>query len=290
MTILLRRCYRPQKGTLSHVGSLCGLASYLLQIPLGGEGEDAAWFGRAMRARAGKPEQEPFSLFRNSGIAVLRAGEASVIFCAMANGLRGKGSHTHCDKLSIIFRLGPMKFSAIAEAAATPVRRSCETSIAPPGRTIPLWLMSAEQNIAPTDPGLLFQCGNEAAVSPIALSEGGEMAGAGIASGLFAGWRGAPEDGATGERSLLILDELSGTEKHLLDLRFILGPGWRVSSEMMTGETVSCVIAGPRRLSLRCEAESPLALSYPTGADLAGIWRCITSQLYPDPNHGVPAC
>jgi hypothetical protein len=29
---------------------------------------------------------------------------------------------------------------------------------------------------------------------------------------------------------------------------------------MMTGETVSCAIAGPRRLSLRCEAKSPLAL------------------------------
>ncbi len=54
-----------------------------------------------------------------------------------------------------------------------------------------------------------------------------------------------------------MLDEVSGAEKHLLDLRYILGPEWRVSSEMMTGETVSCVIAGPRRLSLECEAESP---------------------------------
>ena len=34
------------------------------------------------------------------------AQAASVVFCAMPNGLGGKGSHTHCDKLSIIFRLG----------------------------------------------------------------------------------------------------------------------------------------------------------------------------------------
>jgi hypothetical protein len=62
------------------------------------------------------------------------------------------------------------------------------------------------------------------------------------------------------ERSLLVLDELSGAEKHVLEIRFILGPAWRVSSEMMAGETVSCAIAGPHRLSLQCEAESPLKL------------------------------
>ena len=61
--------------------------------------------------------------------------------------------------------------------------------------------------------------------------------------------------------SLLILDELSGTEKHLLELRYILGPEWRVSSEMMTGETVTCAVRGPRRLSLVCEAQSELRLS-----------------------------
>ena len=40
----------------------------------------------------------------------------------------------------------------------------------------------------------------------------------------------------------------------------------------MTGEMVSCVISGPRRLSLQCEAKSPLALMIATGADFAGIW------------------
>ena len=50
--------------------------------------------------------QKPISLLRESGLAVLRAGEASVVFSAMPNGLGGKGSHTHCDKLSVVFRLG----------------------------------------------------------------------------------------------------------------------------------------------------------------------------------------
>ena len=57
------------------------------------------------------------------------------------------------------------------------------------------------------------------------------------------------------------MDEVSGAGEHLLDLRYVLGPEWRVSSEMMTGETVSCVITGPRRLTLECEAKSRLSLS-----------------------------
>ena len=84
---------------------------------------------------------------------------------------------------------------------------------------------------------------------------------------------------------MLVLDEVSGTGEHLLDLRFVLGPEWRVSSEMMTGEMVSCVIAGPRRLTLQCEAQCPLALSVVPARDLAGIWLWVTHELYPDPNH-----
>ena len=118
----------------------------------------------------------------------------------------------------------------------------------------------ADQNILSDDPRLLFQCGNEAAVSPI-TAIGRQRAS--VASGLFQDWHRAPEDGRI-EPGLVAqsLDEVRGAaEKHLLDLRYVLGPEWRVSSEMMSGETVSCVIAGPRRLTLQCEAASPLALS-----------------------------
>jgi hypothetical protein len=70
------------------------------------------------------------------------------------------------------------------------------------------------------------------------------------------------------ERSLRLTDELRGTGKHLLALRFILGPEWRVSSEMPTGGTVSCLIEGPHRIVLQCEAESALTLSL-TSAEIS---------------------
>ena len=117
----------------------------------------------------------------------------------------------------------------------------------------------ADQNILSDDPRLLFQCGNQAAVSPITLLEGS----------VQASHQGYSRIGIEHHRtvelsqgSLSVLDELRGAaEKHLLDLRYVLGPEWSISSKMMSGETVSCVIVGPRRLTLQCEAASPLVLS-----------------------------
>jgi hypothetical protein len=242
------------------VGSLCGLASHLLQPGSGGHGQDAIWLGHTTDNIAGRREQKPVSLKRDSGLAVLSAGKASVVFCAMPNGLHGKGSHTHCDKLSIIFRLGPAE--VFCDSGSRCYTRSAELRNLDRSTKAHNTLMvdGADQNIVPTDPGLLFWSGEEAVVSRIAFSENGGMA-------VRASHHGYSRIGIEHHRtvqlsqgSLLILDELSGTEKHLLELGYILGPEWRVSSEMMTGGTVSCAISGPRRLSLHCEAESPLAL------------------------------
>ena len=272
------------------VGGLCALASYLLQIPVGGKGDDAAWFGLTAGVHAGRPDQKPVSIMPYSGIAVLGAREASVIFCAMPNGLRGKGSHTHCDKLSIVFRLGPEE--VFCDSGSRCYTRSAELRNLDRSTMAHNTLMidGADQNIVPTDPGLLFQCGNEATVSRIVASEGGEMA-------VRASHRGYSRIGIEHHRtvqltqgSLLVLDELSGAEKHLLELRYILGPEWRVSSEMIAGETVSCAITGPRWLSLQCEAESPLALIILPAQISREYGVGVTRELYPDPNHGNPPC
>jgi hypothetical protein len=120
---------------------------------------------------------------------------------------------------------------------------------------------NAEQNLLNSDPRLLFRSGNEAHVSRIEISESGEL-------GARASHRGYSRLGVEHqrtvqlmERSLVVLDEVSGTTEHLLDLHYVLGPEWRVSSEMMDGETVSCIIAGPRRLTLQCEAAHRLMLT-----------------------------
>jgi hypothetical protein len=207
--------------------------------------------------------QKPVSVLPESGIAILRCGEASAIFCAMPNGLQGKGSHSHCDKLSIIFRLGPNE--VFCDTGSRCYTRSAERRNLDRSTRVHNTLMvdEAEQNIFSADPRLLFQSGNEASVSQITTCDGG------VRSSHEGYSRMGIEHQRTvhlGERWLLVVDEVSGDEvrgtgKHLLDLRFVLGPEWHVSPGKIKGEAVSCVFEGPRRLTLTCEAAQLLTLS-----------------------------
>jgi hypothetical protein len=222
------------------VRSLCSLASHLLQVPL---------------------NQKQVSLMGDSGIAVLRCGEASLVFCAMPNGLRGKGSHTHCDKLSVILRLG--RDEVFCDSGSRCYTRSAERRNLDrsTGAHNTLMIDEKDQNVLDTALPSLFRSGNEAVVSRITPLEDGETA-------LRASHQGYSRYGMDHQRtvrlsrqSLYMLDEVSGAGEHLLDLRFILGPEWHVSSERTSGETVTCAIEGPRRITLECEAARPLALS-----------------------------
>jgi Heparinase II/III-like protein/Heparinase II/III N-terminus len=261
------------------VGGMVGMASHLLQLPLRSDQRDAEWLGCATEAPIHKPEQRAVSLMRDSGIAVLRSRDASVVFCAMPNGIGGKGSHTHCDKLSFVFRLGANEVfcdsGSRCYTRSVPLRnldRSTEAHNT-------LVVDGANQNTVPTDPQLLFQCGNEAIVSPIAIAKGDEATARASHSGYSRYGIEHQRTVQLGERSLLIIDEVkkdatrdadqdkanrkaaNGGREHSLDLRFILGPEWQATSEMMTGALVNCVIRGPRQMTLTCMAGSELTLS-----------------------------
>ena len=239
---------------------LCGLASHVLQRDMAGHREDAIWFGGEAVDCVAPREPKPVSLLPDSGIAVLRAGDASVVFCAMPNGLRGKGSHTHCDKLSIVLRIGQDEVLCDSGSRCytrSPDLRNLDRSTRAHNT---LMIDEGEQNVTDPDPANLFRCGNEAVVSRITPSETEEMAFHASHSGYSRYGVEHCRSVRLEECSLHLTDELRGAGTHLLDLRFMLGPEWKVSSEMMMGKTVSCVIEGPRRITLECEAESPLVL------------------------------
>ena len=152
--------------------------------------------------------QKPVSVLPESGIAILRCGEASAVFCAMPNGLRGKGSHSHCDKLSIIFRLGPDEI--FCDSGSRCYTRSAERRNLDRSTRMHNTLMidEAEQNIFSADPRLLFRSGNEAAVSPITTFEGGVRASHQGYSRIGIEHQRTVE---LGERWMLITDEVRGT-------------------------------------------------------------------------------
>ena len=197
---------------------------------------------------------QPRSALRSSGIAVLRAGEASVVFAAMPNGLAGKGSHTHCDKLAIVLRIGPEEVFCDSGSrcySRSAVLRNLDRSTAAHST---LMIDGMDHNTISTDPSMLFQCGDEAGVSTIALSDGNGAHASHYARLGIVHHRSV----LLSEQSLLIIDEVNGSGQHVLDLRFILAPGWRATPGLMAGEAV---IDGPRRLTLVCEMQSAMVLS-----------------------------
>jgi hypothetical protein len=218
-------------------------------------------------------------LLPDSGIAVLHSGQASVIFSAMPNGLGGKGSHTHCDKLSIVFRLGGNE--VLCDSGSRCYTRSAELRNLDRSTKAHNTLMidEADQNILGAG---LFRSGNEARVSPITLLEDGKAARASHQG--YSRWN-IEHQRTVGLNpfSLQIVDEVNGAGNHSLELRFILGPEWLPYPEIMTGELVTCIVKGPQQLTLQCEAACPLALSVISahisreyGAALAT--RCIRIQ------------
>src|SRR5207245_2328124 len=77
-----------------------------------GSTEDAKWYGLRevttpsfSSASQQEPCQQRVAVFPQSGITIVRAEEAEVLFFAIPNGIFGKGSHTHNDKLSFVLRL-----------------------------------------------------------------------------------------------------------------------------------------------------------------------------------------
>src|SRR5258708_4238898 len=234
------------------------MAYHFLQVRAVGYGQDAIWFGHTKAAGPGKREQKPTSLLPDSGLAVLRAGQASIVFCAMPNGIHGKGSHTHCDKLSLVFRLRADE--VFCDSGSRCYTRSAELRNQDRSTRAhnTLVIDGVDQNTLSSDPRLLFQCGNEAAVSLI--STDGDRT-------VRASHQGYSRIGVEHRRtvqldesSLLVEDEVGGAGEHVIELQYILGPAWRASSEMMSGKTVSCAITGPRRMTLECESESSLTL------------------------------
>ena len=124
----------PERHSL-HVGCLCGLASYLLQIPVGGEARmRLVW---AYRASAANPSRSQSRSCRTLELPCSAQGKLRSSFARCRMDFAGKAVIPIATNCPSFFVLALRRFSAIAAADATPVRQSCGTLIAPPGRTIP---------------------------------------------------------------------------------------------------------------------------------------------------------
>src|SRR5438876_4184507 len=106
----MTHCPVAERNSLK-VSHLLGLGQRLFDLGAG-PGDDAAWYGLTDTTQIPQPQPQidlgsasPIKVLPKAGIGILKQGSAELLFFAIPNGIFGKGSHTHNDKLSFVLRV-----------------------------------------------------------------------------------------------------------------------------------------------------------------------------------------
>jgi uncharacterized heparinase superfamily protein len=222
-------------------------------------GDDAAWYGLTGTTRIAYSEPRanagsvcPIKVLPKSGIGVLRHGSADLLFFAIPNGISGKGSHTHNDKLSFVLRVGGQEILCDSGTGCYTRDIATRNRFRSTAAHNTLLIDGTEQNRISPGPLGLFILGNEAAVSQI--QEGREARGCFLRAS-HTGYRSlgvthtrtirAVDD----ERAFVIEDDLEGDGVHDFELNLQLAPNR--SAEVVAAENgILCRILGDRQVQL----------------------------------------
>src|SRR3989475_1408959 len=240
------------------VSHLLGLGQRLFGVGTGA-GDDSAWYGFSDTTRSPYSEAQlnpgltgPIKVLPNSGIGVLKHGSADLLFFAVPNGIFGKGSHTHNDKLSFVLRVGGQEVLCDSGTGWYTRDIAIRNRFRSTAAHNTLLIDGTEQNRINTGPPGLFILGKDAAVSPI--QEGRE------AQGCFlrASHTGYRSLGVTHTRTIRVVDdrrafviedELEGDGVHDFELNFQLAPNR--SAEVAAAENgILCRILGAGQIQL----------------------------------------
>src|SRR3989454_5952786 len=247
----------PERNSL-RVSNLLGVGKCLFDEGCG-SAEDAKWYGLTDPTRIpyAEPKVTPCSVdsikvLPKSGIGVLRHGSAELLFFAIPNGIFGKGSHTHNDKLSFVLRVGGQEILCDSGTGCYTRDTTKRNRFRSTAAHNTLLIDGTEQNRIDPGPIGLFILGNEAAVSQIQEGRG--------ARGCFlrASHTGYCSLGVThtrtirvvdDERAFVIEDELEGEGDHDFELNLQLAPNRSaVLGEAENG--ILCRVLGDRQVQL----------------------------------------
>lgn len=245
------------------IPGLLGIGTAFLRRNFGGVRQDAEWYGLNTDSCTGMYDtpRSRLSLFPFSGIAVAKKDACQAIFLAMPNGIYGKGSHTHNDKLSILVRLGSEELFCDAgtgvytrDAEMRNRFRSTESHNA-------AMIDNAEQNSVPPGTTGIFVLGDEAQVGELKTSHDSET----IA--IEASHDGYKRLGVMHNRKLRlsshklqIEDAFTGHGRHRVQLNFTLPATWQIEPPIEIGREIEVVIRGPRTANLVVSSECELHL------------------------------
>jgi len=254
----MRSVSLPERDSL-RVSSFIGMGETLFGSAASEGVTDSTWYELKPSSRpvpttsAALASNLSVKILPNSGIAVSQFGVAEITFMAIPNGIHGKGSHTHNDKLSIILRLDGEDLlcdSGTGCYSRDAARRNYFRSTAAHNTAI---VNQREQNDIPDSPRGIFSLGNEAQVSPIEEFMDGEY------RCLRASHFGYRKIGVVHTRFLklkatngiLIEDTFSGSTKNDVELHFHLGQNWKVGPIESQSTEMQISLRGTRNAQLR---------------------------------------
>jgi len=205
--------------------------------------------------------QSSIQCFPDTGLAVLQSENCKAVFCAIANGIQGEGSHTHNDKLSILLRIHGYELfcdPGTAQYSRDPDMRNCFRGTSAHNT---VRIANAEQNQIDHKPQRIFQLGNDAHVTKIiSTTEKGAV----IASASHTGYKYI---GAIHHRRIelsigrfTVLDEISGVVPRAVELFFHLPEIWNTEINAKEGKAISITIDGPFKVEMDIYADVGLSV------------------------------
>jgi len=247
-------CPLAERNSLK-VSHLLGLGQRLFGAGTGPV-DDAAWYGLTDTAQIPYPQSQtnlgpasPVKVLPKSGIGILQHGSAELLFFVIPNGISGKGSHTHNDKLSFVLRVhGQEVFCDSGTGCYTrdlAVRNRFRSTAA----HNTLLIDGTEQNRIPAGPRGAFILGNDAAVSPI---QGGRDAQGYFLRASHAGYRSLGVThtrsirAAHDEQALVIEDQLEGDGVHDFEIHLHLAPNRKAQLAVSEGGILCRVFGDPQ--------------------------------------------
>ncbi len=268
------------------VSGLLGLGRALLGHGSSGSTLDCPWYALTPRAVSSEPEDLTQrsdvhqTVFPNSGIVVSRQGKNDLLFLAIPNGIGGKGTHTHNDKLSVLVRIDGKEVLCDAGTGCYTRDGEMRNRFRSTRAHNTVTVDGEEQNRIPDARMGFFSLGNQAHVSKIQTEYPSGT------PGLQASHFGYADRKVvhtrlvrwTGVNTIEIEDQLTGQGQHRLDVHFQIGPGWKAASLLSQDGVVSCVLEGTQSINLVVKAQGSLTISEEPGAVSWVYGTCIPSS------------
>ena len=226
-----------------------------------------ALFPSAQPHRIAESSSRPaaVNILSQSGIAVAQCAGAEVVFLAIPNGLDGKGSHTHNDKLSFVLRVDGNELLCDSGTGMYSRDAALRNRLRATAAHNTLSVDSQEQNRFDPEKEQLFRMRNDAVPTLIQTAVEGDSV------KLSAAHSGYVRLGVSHHRSLQladgklnVMDTLEGAGIHDFQLTFQLPVTTADVTMVEDAEGRMCSVPSLRGLQIGCSASASLAMEKKT--------------------------